>query len=103
MKTISIFPVALLAVFLTLHCGPQSRKLSRLTGRPITLKLPEDCVRVINVSVAPEAKGGNSVKNITYVNREGHLVTKEYTDWGLLEGSIQWLRHDGSPYASGEE
>ena len=79
-------------------CGPQSRKMSRLTGKPLTLELPEDCVEVVSVSISAE-NGGNSTKNITYVNRDGDLITREYTDWGIWEGSIRWVRHDGSPYA----
>lgn len=94
--------IALVGMLLTnlSSCGPQSRKLSRLTGVPVTLKLPEDCVRVISVSVAPEAKGGSSVKNLTYINTDGQLITREYTDWGILEGSVKWVRHDGSAYTS---
>ena len=87
-------------VILLSSCGPQSRKLSRFTGKPVELKLPEDCVQVISISIAQDsAAADNQIKNLTYINDNGDLITKEFSDWGFLEGSIKWVRHDGSPYA----
>lgn len=81
-------------------CGPQSRKLSRFTGKPVELKLPKDCVQVISVSIAQDSGAtDNQIKNLTYINDKGDLITKEFSDWGFLEGSIKWVRHDGSSYA----
>lgn len=92
--------LCLLLVLSSLACGPQSRKLSRFTGKPVELKLPKDCVQVISVSIAQDSGAtDNQVKNLTYINDKGDLITKEFSDWGFLEGSIKWVRHDGSSYA----
>lgn len=81
-----------------LSCGPQSRKISRFTGKPVKIKLPKDCYKVISVSVTNDTKNNNQIKNVTYIDTKGNLLTREFTDWGILEGSIKWVRHDGSPY-----
>lgn len=99
-RTIIWVMIAAAVISTGLNCGPQSRKLSRITGVPVTIELPEDCVKVVSVSVTPDKEGNNSVKNLTYINTEGHLITREFTDWGMWEGSIKWVRSDGSAYAS---
>lgn len=100
MRLKSLFSLLVLVVVMS-YCGPQSRKLSRITGSPVDIKLPEDAVQVISVSIASDTENKNQVKNVTYIDKEGHLITREFTDWGFLEGSIRWVRHDGSPYAQG--
>ncbi len=101
-KKFIIIPVTILLVFsmavLLISCGPQSRKLSRFTGLPVKLKLPKDCYKVVSVSITNDTKNNNQIKNITYIATNGKLYTKEYTDWGILEGSIEWSRNDGTPY-----
>jgi hypothetical protein len=97
-KKINLFCLFLLSALVA--CGPQSRKLSRFTGKPVELKLPKDCVQVISVSIAQDSGAAdNQIKNLTYINDKGDLITKEFSDWGFLEGSIKWVRHDGSSYA----
>lgn len=100
MRKVHTLLLLLIICFSFASCGPQSRKLSRFTGKPVNLKLPKDCVQVVSISIATDSGANNNqIKNLTYINTEGHLITKEFTDWGLLEGSIRWLRHDGTPYA----
>lgn len=66
-------------------CKPQSRWRSRLTGKPIELKLPENFSEMVNVSVS---KGR---KNVTYLDTDGNYRTKEVTDSGWLQGEIIWV------------
>lgn len=98
MKRLFIISAIILFAFGIQSCGPQSRKISRLTGKPVKIKLPEDCYKVVSVSVTNDTKNNNQIKNVTYIDKKGNLMTREFTDWGILEGSIRWVRHDGSKY-----
>jgi hypothetical protein len=69
----------------------QGRDISRFTGVPVRIALPE-CVTSIEqvVSVSFHAEGsGETVKDVTYVC-DGRLYSHEYNDFGILQGSIEW-------------
>jgi hypothetical protein len=85
MRTEAKVTIGLIAVVLLLAAGwfllaPQSAWRSRLTGAPTKLKAPDDCVKIINMS-----KSGQE-KYIVYVDKEGNVKMKEYSDWGILQG-----------------
>ena len=69
----------------------QGRDISRITGRPVQIALP-DCVtsaeQVISVSFHNEASG-ETVKDVTYVC-DGRVFSHEYNDFGILQGSVEW-------------
>lgn len=69
----------------------QGRDISRITGVPVKIALP-DCVRspeqVISVSFHEEAQS-EVVKDVTYTC-DGKLFSHEYNDFGVLQGSIEW-------------
>jgi hypothetical protein len=69
----------------------QGRDISRITGRPVQIALP-DCVtsadQVISVSFH-SASSGETTKDVTYVC-DGRLYSHEYNDFGILQGSIEW-------------
>jgi hypothetical protein len=69
----------------------QGRDISRFTGRPVPIALPE-CVtsidQVISVSFHTD-RSGETIKDVTYVC-DGRLYSHEYNDFGLLQGSIEW-------------
>ena len=67
------------AVFGIKGCAPQSGGISRWTGKPVELPAPADCVRVIGFT-----KTGNT-KIISYLNKDGEILMREYSDWGALE------------------
>jgi hypothetical protein len=69
----------------------QGRDISRITGRPVQIALPE-CVtsaeQVISVSFH-SASAGETTKDVTYTC-DGRLFSHEYNDFGILQGSIEW-------------
>jgi hypothetical protein len=69
----------------------QGRDISRITGRPVQIALPE-CVtsveQVVSVSFHSEASG-ETIKDVTYVC-EGRVFSHEYNDFGILQGSVEW-------------
>jgi hypothetical protein len=70
----------------------QGRDISRITGRPVQIALPE-CVtsaeQVISVSFHSEPSG-ETIKDVTYVC-DGRLYSHEYNDFGILQGSVEWI------------
>lgn len=66
-------------------CKPQSRWVSRLTGKTLELKLLDNFSKMISVSITCNGK-----KNVTYIDTEGYYRTKEFTDTGWLQGEILW-------------
>ena len=66
-------------------CKPQSRWLSRWTGKAIELQLPDNFLEMVNVSITTSGK-----KNVTYLDIDGNYRTKEFTDTGWLQGEIIW-------------
>lgn len=70
----------------------QGRDISRFTGKPVQIRLPE-CVtkadQVLSVSFH-ELPSGETVKDVTYTC-EGKVFSHEYNDFGILQGSIEWV------------
>jgi hypothetical protein len=69
----------------------QGRDISRFTGVPVKLTLP-DCVtsndQVVSVSFH-SLPSGETIKDVTYIC-DGRLFSHEYNDFGILQGSIEW-------------
>jgi hypothetical protein len=68
----------------------QSRALSRWGGGAVNLRLEDDCTKVLGVDVGYASKG-ERVKNLTYLNKEGKILSKEYRE-GLIDRHLEgWL------------
>ena len=87
-----VVPILLVAggiwLYLSLY---QGRDISRFTGVPVPIALP-DCVTSVEqvVSVSFHSKSsGETVKDVTYTC-DGRLYSHEYNDFGILQGSIEW-------------
>lgn len=69
----------------------QGRDISRFTGIPVKIALPE-CVKspdqLLSISFHSKSSG-ETVKDVTYVCN-GQIFSHEYNDFGILEGSIEW-------------
>ena len=65
----------------------QSRVVSRWTGTALQLKLPDDFDKPISFS-----SGRKNEKDLFYFSRDGQMKVKTYTDWGLLESAIVFVR-----------
>jgi hypothetical protein len=80
--------VAIVYLYFSLY---QGRDISRITGRPVQIALP-DCVtsaeQVLSVSFHSEASG-ETIKDVTYVC-DGRVYSHEYNDFGILQGSVEW-------------
>ena len=70
----------------------QGRDISRFTGVPVRITLP-DCVtsadQVVSVSFHSEGNG-ETIKDVTYIC-EGRVFSHEYNDFGILQGSVEWV------------
>ena len=82
----------------------QSRKLSRWGLDTVNLKVPEDFKSMYGVAIV--AKGGERIKNLTYVGQDGKIFAKEYREGivdrffgGFIEvkGSDKLNPHQGTP------
>lgn len=70
----------------------QGRDIARWTGRPVNVDLPSDLAsydKIVNISFHKNSDG-ETLKDITYMGMDGKLHSREYKDWGLLEGEIIW-------------
>ena len=68
----------------------RSRAISRWFGKPVELRLPEDCKEVIGATVTYASKS-ERVKNLTYLSTDGRIYSKEYRD-GVLDRHLEgWL------------
>ncbi|MBC8428118.1 MAG: hypothetical protein H8D94_01455 [Candidatus Pelagibacter sp.] len=65
----------------------QGRAISRITGDVLSLQLPED----FSVPVS-FASGREGEKDLFYVTMNGDYKVKTYTDWGVLESEILFIR-----------
>ena len=65
----------------------QSRVVSRLTGVALNLKLPDDFDKPISF-----ASGRKDEKDLFYWSMDGQMKVKTYTDWGLLESEIVFVK-----------
>ncbi|NOK59417.1 MAG: hypothetical protein GFH27_549283n123 [Chloroflexi bacterium AL-W] len=79
-------------IYLNLY---QGRDFSRVTGVPVEVKLPE-CITNVDqiVSIGFHSRGaGETIKDVTYVC-DDRIFSREYNDFGLLQGSIEWTFQD---------
>ena len=77
--------IILISILLFSSC--QSRAISRITGSALELELPEDFDRPISF-----ASGRKGEKDLFYWSTDGQMVVKTYTDWGLLESHIVFIK-----------
>lgn len=70
----------------------QGRDISRWTGRAQVVELPDDLRSYDDIVSVSFHKNGNgeTLKDITYIGDDNKLHSREYKDWGLLEGEIRW-------------
>ena len=64
----------------------QSRAISRWSGAALQLELPDDFDRPISF-----ASGRKGEKDFFYWSKDGRMIVKTYTDWGLLESHIVFV------------
>ena len=83
-KTILFF--ALTVLVLTIN-SCQSRVVSRWTGTALKLSLPDDFEKPISFS-----SGRKNEKDLFYFSKDGQMKVKTYTDWGLLESEIVFVK-----------
>ena len=79
-----LFLVILLFCF---GCKFQTRAISRITGSALELELPDDFDKPISF-----ATGRKNEKDLFYWSIEGTMKVKTYTDWGLLESEIEFVK-----------
>ena len=65
----------------------QSRVVSRWTGSALKLQLPDDFEKPISFS-----SGRKDEKDLFYWSVDGQMKVKTYTDWGLLESEIVFVK-----------
>ena len=85
MKNIILF-LTLIALILTIN-SCQSRAVSRWTGAALKLPLPDDFEKPISFS-----SGRKNEKDLFYFSTDGQMKVKTYTDWGLLESEIVFVK-----------
>ena len=83
-QTILFF--ALTAFVLTIN-SCQSRVVSRWTGTALKLPLPDDFEKPISFS-----SGRKNEKDLFYFSTDGQMKVKTYTDWGVLESEIVFVK-----------
>ena len=65
----------------------QSRVVSRWTGAALKLQLPDDFEKPISF-----ASGRKDEKDLFYFSIDGQMKVKTYTDWGLMESEIVFVK-----------
>jgi hypothetical protein len=85
MKKIIIFGFIIFTLLLLSSC--QSRAVSRWTGSALKLELPDDFDRPISF-----ASGREGEKDLFYWSQDGQMKVKTYTDWGVLESEIVFVK-----------
>ena len=85
MKKIILF-LTLISLILTIN-SCQSRAVSRWTGSALKLPLPDDFEKPISFS-----SGRKNEKDLFYFSIDGQMKVKTYTDWGLLESEIVFVK-----------
>ena len=85
MKKIVIFLTLATLLLMTNSC--QSRVISRWTGTALKLPLPEDFDRPISF-----ASGRKNEKDLFYWSVDGQMKVKTYSDWGILESEIVFIK-----------
>ena len=81
-----IFSTILLSMVLVFSAC-QSRAVSRFTGTALKLQLPDDFDKPISF-----ASGRKGEKDLFYWSTDGQMKVKTYTDWGLLESHIVFVK-----------
>jgi hypothetical protein len=69
--------------------APNSRTASRLGGSELSLELPKDFKSPISF-----ASGRDGEKDLMYISVDGSFKVKTYTDWGLMESSIVFVKKE---------
>ena len=85
MKKLIILLTITTIIFMTNSC--QSRVVSRWTGTALKLKLPDDFEKPISF-----ASGRKDEKDLFYWSTDGQIKVKTYTDWGLMESEIVFVK-----------
>jgi len=77
---------SIIAGSLIYNFNPLSRRTLNPAGKTMEYILPDDFSSMINVSSA----GSEGDLMITYENRNGEIMTREYNRGGLWETTIEW-------------
>ena len=85
MKKIIFSAILLMMALVLFSC--QSRTISRWTGTALQLELPNDFDRPISFS-----SGREKEKDLFYWSKDGYMKVKTYTDWGLLESEMVFVK-----------
>ena len=85
MKKIIFFLIAAVMAIIIISC--QSRAVSRWTGASLKLQLPNDFDKPISFS-----SGRKGEKDLFDFSTDGQIKVKTYTDWGLLESEIVFIK-----------
>ena len=85
MKKKLLFVILSILVLTINSC--QSRVMSRWTGKALKLTLPNDFDKPISFS-----SGRENEKDFFYWTTDGQMKVKTYTDWGLLESEIIFIK-----------
>ncbi|MAP67045.1 MAG: hypothetical protein CMF80_05015 [Candidatus Marinimicrobia bacterium] len=81
------FLVIMVILLFTYSCKFQTRALSRFTGSALKLELPQDFDKPISFS-----SGRKGEKDLFYFTKGGQLKVKTYTDYGILESEIIFVK-----------
>ena len=81
-----IFFLILIVIILMIN-SCQSRVVSRWTGTALKLQLPNDFDKPISF-----ASGRKDEKDLFYFSTDGQLKVKTYTNWGLMESEIVFVK-----------
>ena len=85
MKKMIFFLILIVIVLMINSC--QSRVVSRWTGTALKLQLPNDFDKPISF-----ASGRKDEKDLFYFSTDGQLKVKTYTNWGLMESEIVFVK-----------
>ena len=85
MKKLILFLTITSIIFMTNSC--QSRVVSRWTGTALKLRLPDDFEKPISF-----ASGRKDEKDLFYWSTDGQMKIKTYTNWGLMESEIVFVK-----------
>lgn len=88
MKKIIIMSILVAISSLLSSCSFQSQSISRWTWKPVEIDLPENCVSDYQFSFSKS--NDITYKYVTCKDKDWNWFSKEYSNWGVLEGSIQW-------------
>ena len=79
--------IIVLILIIPLINSCQSRIISRWTGKALQLSLPDDFDRPISFS-----SGRKGEKDLFYWTNDDQMKVKTYTDYGLLESEIIFVK-----------